>query len=79
MTGLSYNTGLFIFAATVVLYTTIGGFRAVALTDAVQGVVMIIGTTALLFGVIKAGGRHPKPGDLPPCHRPGPHHAVRPQ
>ncbi|WP_300670440.1 sodium/pantothenate symporter [Desulfoluna sp.] len=59
MTGLSYNTGLIIFASTVVLYTTIGGFRAVALTDAVQGVVMIIGTTALLFGVIKAGGGIP--------------------
>ncbi len=59
MTGLSYNTGLIIFAATVILYTTIGGFRAVALTDAVQGVVMMIGTTALLFGVIKAGGGVP--------------------
>ncbi|BCS95830.1 sodium/panthothenate symporter [Desulfoluna limicola] len=59
MTGLSYNTGLIIFASTVVLYTTIGGFRAVALTDAVQGVVMMIGTTALLFGVIKAGGGIP--------------------
>lgn len=55
-TGLSYNTGLLIFAATVVLYTTIGGFRAVALTDAVQGVVMIIGTVALLGGIIHAGG-----------------------
>ncbi len=59
MTGLSYNTGLFIFAFTVVLYTTIGGFRAVALTDAVQGVVMMIGTTALLAGVIIAGGGIP--------------------
>ena len=56
MTGLPYYTGLMIFATTVVLYTTIGGFRAVALTDAVQGVVMMIGTTALLFGVIKSGG-----------------------
>ncbi|SCY41510.1 sodium/pantothenate symporter [Desulfoluna spongiiphila] len=59
MTGLSYNTGLIIFASTVVLYTTIGGFRAVALTDAVQGVVMLVGTTALLAGVIKAGGGIP--------------------
>lgn len=60
MTGLSYNTGLMIFAVTVVLYTTIGGFRAVALTDAVQGVVMMIGTTALLYGVVKAGGGIPQ-------------------
>lgn len=56
MTGLSYNWGLGIFAATVILYTTVGGFRAVALTDALQGVVMIIGTTALLIGIISAGG-----------------------
>ncbi|MCP4115403.1 MAG: sodium/panthothenate symporter [Desulfobacteraceae bacterium] len=59
ITGLSYNTGLIIFAATVILYTTIGGFRAVALTDAVQGVVMMIGTTALLAGVVAAGGGIP--------------------
>jgi sodium/pantothenate symporter len=59
ITGLSYNTGLIIFAATVIVYTTIGGFRAVALTDAVQGVVMMIGTTALLAGVVVAGGGIP--------------------
>jgi len=56
VTGLSYNTGLMIFAFTVILYTTIGGFRAVALTDAVQGVVMLAGTLALLAGIIKVGG-----------------------
>ncbi len=56
MTGVSYNTGLTIFAVTVVLYTTVGGFRAVALTDALQGVVMMIGTATLLFGIISAGG-----------------------
>lgn len=56
LTGMSYNSGLIIFATTVILYTTIGGFRAVALTDAVQGIVMVIGTVALLAGVLKAGG-----------------------
>lgn len=56
MTGLSYYWGLGIFAATVVLYTTIGGFRAVALTDALQGVVMIFGTAALFIGIVSAGG-----------------------
>lgn len=56
MTGLSYNTGLAIFAVTVIVYTTVGGFRAVALTDALQGVVMIVGTTALLFGIVSIGG-----------------------
>lgn len=56
VTGLSYNTGLMIFAVTVIIYTTIGGFRAVALTDAVQGCVMMIGTLALLMGIFKLGG-----------------------
>jgi len=56
VTGLSYNTGLIIFAVTVIIYTTIGGFRAVALTDAVQGCIMILGTIALLVGIIKTGG-----------------------
>jgi len=56
ITGLSYNVGLIIFASTVIIYTTVGGFRAVALTDAVQGIVMIIGTIALFIGTIKYGG-----------------------
>lgn len=56
ITGLSYNTGLCIFATTVILYTAIGGFRAVTLTDTVQGIVMLIGTVALLFGILHAGG-----------------------
>ncbi len=56
ITGLSYQHGLFIFAATVGLYTCIGGFRAVALTDTVQGLMMIIGTVALLAGIIYSGG-----------------------
>ncbi len=54
--GISYHQGLFIFTATIGLYTCIGGFRAVVLTDSVQGLMMIIGTTALLIGVIYAGG-----------------------
>ncbi|MCG7490705.1 sodium/pantothenate symporter [Vibrio sp. Of14-4] len=56
VTGLSYLQGLTVFAITVGVYTTIGGFRAVVVTDAVQGIMMIIGTIALLFGVIHAGG-----------------------
>ncbi|OEE64061.1 sodium/panthothenate symporter [Enterovibrio norvegicus FF-33] len=56
VTGLSYTHGLMLFAFTVGLYTTIGGFRAVVMTDTVQGVMMIIGTIALLVGIIHAGG-----------------------
>ncbi len=56
VTGLSYTQSLTIFAITVGLYTTIGGFRAVVMTDALQGIMMILGTIALLAGVIYAGG-----------------------
>lgn len=59
LTGLSYLSALFIFAVSVLVYVIIGGFRAVALTDAVQGVVMIIGTTILLIAVVMAGGGIP--------------------
>ncbi|WP_040226559.1 sodium/pantothenate symporter [Bhargavaea cecembensis] len=56
LTGMSYHTALFIFAVSVLVYVTIGGFRAVAVTDAVQGAVMVVGTLVLLIGVIIAGG-----------------------
>lgn len=56
ITGLPYFWALAVFAGTVVLYTTVGGFRAVALTDALQGVVMVIGTAVMIWGVARAGG-----------------------
>ncbi|MBY0122976.1 sodium/pantothenate symporter [Bacillus sp. S/N-304-OC-R1] len=59
LTGLSYLSALFIFAISVMVYVIIGGFRAVALTDAVQGAIMFIGTLILLVGVIIAGGGIP--------------------
>lgn len=59
LTGLSYTSALFIFVVAVLVYVTTGGFRAVALTDAVQGTIMIIGTTILLIAVIIAGGGIP--------------------
>lgn len=54
--GISYGLSLLIFALTVGLYTFIGGFRAVVLTDTIQGIVMMIGTALLLGGVIYAAG-----------------------
>ncbi|AOV09276.1 sodium/pantothenate symporter [Sporosarcina ureilytica] len=59
LTGLQYTTALFIFAISVLVYVVIGGFRAVAVTDAVQGGIMVIGTLVLLIGVIIAGGGVP--------------------
>ncbi len=54
--GISYTKSLLIFALTVGLYTFIGGFRAVVLTDTIQGTVMIIGTVMLLVAVVYAAG-----------------------
>lgn len=56
VTGLSYNTGLIIFSIVVITYTTIGGFRAVVLTDAIQGCVMLIAAGILFFTLLKLGG-----------------------
>ncbi|WP_116473810.1 sodium/pantothenate symporter [Zobellella maritima] len=59
VTGLPYEGGLILFALTVLLYTLIGGFRAVVITDAVQGILMLVGTIVLLAGVLHAGGGAP--------------------
>ena len=56
VTGYSYQTGLIIFGLTVVIYTTVGGFRAVVLTDTIQGVMMLVASLAILFAVVTAGG-----------------------
>lgn len=54
--GIPYQMAVIIFAATVGLYTFIGGFRAVVLTDTIQGLVMIVGTTILFGGIVYAAG-----------------------
>ncbi|PKH25777.1 sodium/panthothenate symporter [Enterobacterales bacterium CwR94] len=54
--GIPYDTGLLIFGGTIALYTAFGGFRASVLNDAMQGLVMLIGTFLLLFAIIHAAG-----------------------
>ena len=56
ITGIPFKWALIIFAATVIVYTSFGGFSAVAITDAIQGIVMMAGTFLLVFFVLKAGG-----------------------
>ena len=56
LTNLSYIPALFIFTVSVLVYVVVGGFRAVVITDAVQGIVMVGGTIMLLIAVIIAGG-----------------------
>src|SRR5699024_2556610 len=56
LTGMSYVSALFIFALSVLVYVAVGGFRAVAYTDGIQGSIMFIGTSILLIATIIAGG-----------------------
>lgn len=56
ITGIDYKWALIIFATTVVLYTAFGGFNAVVLTDAIQGIIMFVGTFLFMFFVLKAAG-----------------------
>ncbi|MGE3805661.1 MAG: hypothetical protein AB7K24_13375 [Gemmataceae bacterium] len=53
----AYLLALVIFATTVVVYTSFGGFRAVVWTDVMQGIVMGLGILVLLPVIlIEAGG-----------------------
>lgn len=56
VTGYSYMTGLLVFGLVVVLYTTVGGFRGVAITDTLCAIVMLVGMFLLMAGVLKQGG-----------------------
>ena len=56
VTGYSYEMGLLLFGLAVVVYTTVGGFRAVALTDTCCAVIMMVGIVLLLYHVLDAGG-----------------------
>lgn len=54
--GLPYEWSIGIFALVIGLYTFIGGFRAVVLTDTIQGMVMLVGTILLLGATLIATG-----------------------
>lgn len=56
VTGYSYLVGLLVFGLVVVIYTTVGGFRGVAITDALCAIVMLIGMVVLLVGILEEGG-----------------------
>lgn len=56
VTGYPYEAGLILFGVTVVVYTAVGGFRAVVVTDALQGVVMLVASVVILVAVVRAGG-----------------------
>ncbi len=56
ITGLSYVYGLTMFGAIVILYTTVGGFKAVTTTDTLQGIIMVIGGFIILFTIVSVAG-----------------------
>ncbi|MCI6711715.1 MAG: sodium/pantothenate symporter [Firmicutes bacterium] len=56
ITGMDHVTSLLIFGTVVILYTAVGGFSAVVITDTIQGIVMCLGTFLFIFFVLRAGG-----------------------
>ena len=55
LTGINYELGLVIFALVTVLYSS-GGFRAVAITDAICAFLMLTGMFVLGYVIISEGG-----------------------
>lgn len=55
LTGINYELGLVIFALVTVLYSS-GGFRAVAITDAICAFLMLSGMVLLGYVIISEGG-----------------------
>lgn len=55
--GMDVSTGLVLTAVIVLLYTTLGGFLAVSLTDMIQGILMIVALVVLpVVAIVNAGG-----------------------
>ncbi|MEE8460878.1 MAG: sodium/proline symporter, partial [Acidobacteriota bacterium] len=55
--GTTYFTGVFIGAGVILFYTTVGGFKAVAYSDLLQGILMFLGLLILpVVGIAAAGG-----------------------
>lgn len=56
VTGFSYITGLSLFGIIVVIYTTIGGFKGVAITDSICAIAMIVGMCILFYSMLRTAG-----------------------
>ena len=55
-TGQSYIVGLALFGLVSIIFTSIGGFRGVALTDTLCGIAMLICIFVLGAGILNVGG-----------------------
>ncbi|MCD6363157.1 MAG: sodium/proline symporter, partial [Synergistetes bacterium] len=57
MMGLPYKYGVLLVALPVIVYTSLGGFRAVVLTDFIQGILLLFGGVSLFTVLVyKMGG-----------------------
>lgn len=56
ITGVPYSVLIVVFAAVVTLYTGFGGFLADAISDTVQGLIMLVGGVALWVAVLSVTG-----------------------
>lgn len=54
--GMDYVAGLVLFGGIVIMYTVLGGMRAVAWTDLIQGLIMIVGFAILAPVAVSAAG-----------------------
>ena len=54
-TALDYRSGVVVGATVIIAYTLVGGYKAVAWTDLVQGVLMLLGLIILPVAAIHAG------------------------
>jgi len=54
--GIDYKTGMIIAAVVIVIYTMVGGLKAVAWTDFFQWIILFIGISLAIFFVLKRVG-----------------------
>jgi SSS family solute:Na+ symporter len=67
--GIKPNWGILIGCGIVITYSTVGGMRAVVLTDIIQFCVLAIGIpAALVFGIVKLGGFSAIRAAVPAAH-----------
>jgi len=55
-TEMNYATGVLVGATVIILYTLVGGYKAVAWTDLIQGVLMLLGLIIVPVVAINAAG-----------------------
>ena len=67
--GIEPLTGILIGCGIVILYSTLGGMRAIVLTDVIQFFVLGVGIPiALVLGIVKAGGPSAVINSVPASH-----------